>query len=78
MAFIEHAFAGDGTNWWAPNHACVEALLRSSGLSIVGRPGHEIYLCEPDPHARTWPRTHGRKELLSATGRPWTSGGAAE
>lgn len=49
MAFIEHRFAGDPTNWWVPNHAGVEAMLRSSGLRIVGRPGGEIYLCEPDP-----------------------------
>ena len=71
LAFIEHEFAGDATNWWAPNHAAVEAMLRSSGLMVTGRPGHEIYLCEPDPNARTWPRTRGANELLSATGRPW-------
>jgi tRNA (mo5U34)-methyltransferase len=47
MAFIENRLAGDPTNWWAPNHAGVEAMLRSSGLRVVGRPGHEIYLCEP-------------------------------
>jgi len=51
MAFIEHRFAGDATNWWVPNHAGVEAMLRSSGLRVVARPGHEIYLCEPDPGA---------------------------
>ena len=44
-------FAGDPTNWWAPNHAAVEAMLRSSGLRVDARPGHEIYLCEPDPAA---------------------------
>ena len=48
MAFFEHEFAGDRTNWWAPNHACVEAMLRSSGLRILERPTHEVYLCEPD------------------------------
>jgi tRNA (mo5U34)-methyltransferase len=48
MAFFEHEFAGDPTNWWAPNHACVEAVLRSSGLRILERPTHEVYLCEPD------------------------------
>jgi tRNA (mo5U34)-methyltransferase len=47
MAFIEHAFAGDPTNWWIPNEAGVEALLRSAGLVVTERPGHEIYLCEP-------------------------------
>jgi tRNA (mo5U34)-methyltransferase len=47
MAFIEHKFAGDATNWWVPNHAACEAMLRSCGLRIVGRPAGEIYLCEP-------------------------------
>ncbi len=44
MAFIEHRLAGDPTNWWAPNRACVEAMLRSSGLRPAGSPGHEIQL----------------------------------
>jgi tRNA (mo5U34)-methyltransferase len=49
MAFIEHRLANDPTNWWAPNHAAVEAMLRSAGLTVVERPGHEIYVCEPGP-----------------------------
>lgn len=49
MAFIEHRVAGDATNWWAPNHACIEALLRSAGFEIVARPEHEFYLCRPVP-----------------------------
>jgi tRNA (mo5U34)-methyltransferase len=47
MAFIERRVAGDPTNWWAPNASCVEAMLRSSGLRVLSRPAHEIYLCEP-------------------------------
>jgi tRNA (mo5U34)-methyltransferase len=49
MAFIEKELASDPTNWWAPNHAAVLAMLRSSGLRVVAQPGHEIYVCEPDP-----------------------------
>jgi tRNA (mo5U34)-methyltransferase len=49
MAFIEHRFSNDPTNWWVANHAGVQAMLRSSGLRVKARPGHEIYLCEPDP-----------------------------
>lgn len=49
MAFIEHRFHGDPTNWWVPNHAAVEAMLRSSGMRVIARPGHEIYVCEPAP-----------------------------
>ena len=57
-------FAGDPTNWWVPNHACVEAMLRSAGLEVVERPGHEIYLCRP----RGLPDDVAA-ELASATGR---------
>ncbi len=45
MAFIEQMLEGDPTNWWAPNHAAVEAMLRSSGLTVTARPAHEIYVC---------------------------------
>jgi tRNA (mo5U34)-methyltransferase len=65
LAFIERALAGDPTNWWAPNHAAVEALLRSAGLRVVARPGHEIYACVPDPSGPAY----DPDELLSATGR---------
>jgi tRNA (mo5U34)-methyltransferase len=47
MAFIEHCVADDATNWWAPNHACVEAMLRSAGFKVIARPEHEFYCCEP-------------------------------
>jgi tRNA (mo5U34)-methyltransferase len=47
MAFIEQALAGDRTNWWAPSHTCVEALLRTSGFEVIDRPEHEFYLCTP-------------------------------
>jgi tRNA (mo5U34)-methyltransferase len=77
MAFIEREFAGDPTNWWAPNHAGVEAMLRSSGMRIIARPGHEIYLCEPDPEATSWPRGRGAAELAGATGRAAPSDAAS-
>jgi tRNA (mo5U34)-methyltransferase len=74
MAFIEHRFAGDPTNWWIANHAAVMALLRSAGFHVRGRPGHEIYLCEPNHAPRQWMKTHGVPELLAATGKPWRGG----
>jgi tRNA (mo5U34)-methyltransferase len=49
MAFIERNLEDDPTNWWAPNHACVEAMVRAAGFVVSARPGHEIYVCEPDP-----------------------------
>lgn len=66
MAFIEDRFAGDPTNWWIPNHAGIEALLRSAGLRIIGYPGDEIYLCEPDPANSSCMTTWNRSEYLSA------------
>lgn len=45
LHFIEHRYAGDHTNWWVPNHACSEAMLRSAGFRILQRPEEEVYLC---------------------------------
>lgn len=67
MAFIEHCLAGDPTNWWAANHAGVEAMLRSSGLAVQARPGHEIYLCVPDRDAAAR-RAPYASQLVSASG----------
>ena len=47
LAFVEHSLAGDPTNWWVANDAAVEAMLRSAGLAVIGRPGHEIWICKP-------------------------------
>jgi tRNA (mo5U34)-methyltransferase len=69
MAFIEHHFASDPTNWWAPNRACCEALLRSSGMRITARPGAECFLCEPDPDATPPARSWNRGEFLAAIGQ---------
>jgi tRNA (mo5U34)-methyltransferase len=70
MAFIEKKLAGDITNWWAPNHACVEAMMRSSGLRVIARPGHEMYVCEPaDPAGVGAARAWNADELLAASGR---------
>ncbi len=45
LHFVEGRYADDPTNWWVPNAACVEAMLRSSGFAIVGHPESEVYLC---------------------------------
>jgi tRNA (mo5U34)-methyltransferase len=73
MAFLEHGFAHDPTNWWCPNHAAVEAMLRSAGMKVNSRPGHEIYLCSPDPEHPSSVATWNAAELLSATGQRWQS-----
>jgi tRNA (mo5U34)-methyltransferase len=45
LHFIEKNFSQDPTNWWIPNRACAEAMLRSSGFEVVDHPHAEIYLC---------------------------------
>jgi tRNA (mo5U34)-methyltransferase len=51
LHFVEHSFSHDPTNWWIPNRACVEAMLRSSGFAILARPEQEVYLCRPQDRA---------------------------
>jgi tRNA (mo5U34)-methyltransferase len=46
MHFVERRYADDPTNWWIPNRACVEAMLRTSGFDILDRPEEEIYICK--------------------------------
>jgi tRNA (mo5U34)-methyltransferase len=53
MHFIEHEYSNDWTNWWIPNRACVEAMLRSSGFNIIQHPEEEVYLCQRRER-RTW------------------------
>jgi tRNA (mo5U34)-methyltransferase len=45
LHFVEQRYADDPTNWWVPNRACVEAMLRSSGFEIVDHPEQEVYIC---------------------------------
>jgi tRNA (mo5U34)-methyltransferase len=47
MHFVEHSYANDQTNWWVPNRAAAEAVLRSSGLEIVEHPEAETWICVP-------------------------------
>ena len=45
LHFVEHRYANDWPNWWVPNRACSEAMLRASGFSIESRIEEEVYLC---------------------------------
>jgi tRNA (mo5U34)-methyltransferase len=45
LHFIEHRYAGDPTNWWAPNLACSAAMLRSAGFEILEHPEDEVFVC---------------------------------
>jgi tRNA (mo5U34)-methyltransferase len=46
LHFVEHRYADDPTNWWIPNRACVEAMLRSAGFAIRAHPEEEVYICQ--------------------------------
>ncbi len=50
LAFVEHRYKDDPTNWWVPNHQALPPLVRSAGLKIVARPSAEIIVAEPDRH----------------------------
>ncbi len=59
MHFIEKRYSNDPTNWWIPNRAGVEAMLRSAGFAILDRPEAEVYLCrvaEAPADAAVYPR----------------------
>lgn len=45
LFFVEERYASDPTNWFVPNRAAVEAMLRSSGFVIAEQPEREVYLC---------------------------------
>lgn len=66
MHFIEHEYAGDWTNWWAPNAACSAAMLRSAGFNILEHPEEEVFVCRVTERPKPWgavypakPRTNG-------------------
>lgn len=72
MAFIEKKLNGDFTNWWAPNRAAIEAMMRTCGMEVVSRPGKETYLCQPSKTTSAVSADWNRSEFLSATGQDWT------
>ena len=45
LHFVEQCYSQDPTNWWIPNRACTEAMLRSAGFVIVEQPEAEVYVC---------------------------------
>ncbi len=46
MYFIEHEYSHDCTNWWIPNRACAEAMLRSAGFEVMNQPEAEVFICK--------------------------------
>ncbi len=62
LHFLEHHYSGDPTNWWVPNRACMEAMLRSAGFAIEAHPEEEVYVCRlgPEPGHEGAARPAGR------------------
>ncbi len=55
MHFVENSYSEDPTNWWIPNRACVEAVLRSAGFRIQSVPEAEVFVCRCDEGAHLHP-----------------------
>lgn len=55
MYFIEHDYSHDNTNWWIPNRACAEAMLRSAGFEIAEHPEEEVFVCKRVDVHTWWP-----------------------
>ncbi|HEY4250602.1 MAG TPA: TIGR04290 family methyltransferase [Roseomonas sp.] len=59
LHFVEHRYAHDPTNWWVPNRACAEAMLRSAGFAITDHAEDEVYVCQrvaaPDGAGAVYP-----------------------
>ncbi|MBV8073419.1 MAG: TIGR04290 family methyltransferase [Acidobacteriaceae bacterium] len=55
MHFVEHSYSNDWTNWWIPNRACAEAVLRSAGFTIQSVPEQEVFVCRCDQAATLHP-----------------------
>ena len=70
MAFFEHGFVDDPTNWWAANAPACEAMLRSTGLEVIARPGHEIYLARATDSHGSGLKDVRDAEFAAATGQP--------
>jgi tRNA (mo5U34)-methyltransferase len=65
MYFVEQRFSGDPTNWWIPNRACLEAMLRSSGFEILAHPEDEVFVCRWIKHTGVINPTDELKEIHS-------------
>ncbi|ODU66778.1 MAG: hypothetical protein ABT16_00775 [Rhodanobacter sp. SCN 65-17] len=46
MAFVEGELAGDPSNWWVPNPAALDAMIRSTGFAIAGCPETDSRVCK--------------------------------
>ncbi len=54
LYFVEREYAHDWTNWWVPNRACAEAMLRASGFTVETRAEDEVYICRRTEMPYAW------------------------
>ena len=52
LLFVESQYNEDPTNWWIPNRAGLEAMVRSAGLRIIDRPHRHIIVAAPETYYR--------------------------
>ena len=71
LHFVEDRYASDPTNWWIPNLACAEAMLRSAGFAILDHPELEVFVCRR-VEAPVWSRREGAELLHLLKGSPRT------
>jgi tRNA (mo5U34)-methyltransferase len=49
LHFVEKRYSADPTNWWIPNRACSEAMLRSAGFTIEAQADEDTFVCRRTP-----------------------------
>jgi tRNA (mo5U34)-methyltransferase len=67
LHFVERSYADDWTNWWIPNRACSEAMLRAAGFRIETRATGDILICR---HATVPYAEWGTGAVYPARGKP--------
>lgn len=63
LHFVEHRYSTDQTNWWIPNRAAAEAMLRSAGYAILAHPEDEVFICCHSALPDAEPRAVSRSAL---------------
>lgn len=53
MHFVEEKYSQDPTNWWIPNRACLEAMLRVAGFEILAHPEAEVFVTRSSTRVRS-------------------------
>ena len=74
LAFVEHRFEDDPTNWFLADAPACRAMLRTAGFEIAAEvPEQEVYICRRRADAGYEDRLR-REECAAATGRPVPAG----